>query len=68
MNFALERSGLTISTLIHDRNQFHYRLLAAGDDDFLTAAGLFDEAGKLGFGFVDGDGFHIVELLVMLAN
>jgi hypothetical protein len=55
---ALPCSGLAVAVSMGNRDQLHDRLLPTGDDDFFTAAGFFDELGKLGFCFVDGDGFH----------
>jgi hypothetical protein len=57
-DFSLPGAGLAVSDFILDRYQFYNWLFAACDDDLFSTAGLLDEAGELGLGFVDGDRFH----------
>ena len=56
--FAAQCARLALAMLASHRNQSNHRFRAAGDDDFLTAASLLDQAGEVGFGLVDSDRSH----------
>ena len=43
-------------------HQLHHRLIAARDDDFLAGFRPLDELGEVGFGSMEGDGGHGVNL------
>jgi hypothetical protein len=58
VKLALEHTRFAIPALVCNRDEPHDRLVAAGNDDRLAAAGLLDEPGELSLGFVNGDGFH----------
>src|SRR5258708_38580691 len=58
LQLPAEGSGLALTSLVFDRDQPYHRLLPASDHDLFAPASLLNEPRKLGFGFVDGDGFH----------
>ena len=59
MNLSLQGTGFAIAPRILDRHQPHNWLRAARDDNFLSAASLFNQPGELSLCFVNGDGFHV---------
>lgn len=59
-NLAFPGAGLALAALRFDGHESHDWVFASGNHDLLAAAGFLDEAGKLGFGLMNGDGFHLV--------
>jgi len=57
-DLAGEESGATHGSFLRgiDGGQFDDGLTGLGDDDGVALSRLFDEAGKVGFGFVDING------------
>jgi hypothetical protein len=52
---AFQRTELALAGDICEGEKAHDRLVAASDDDFFADGGLFDEAGEVSFGVVNGE-------------
>ena len=62
VEFAFERTGLTLPFRCTDREKASNGLVTPGDDDLFTGIGLFDEARQVGLGLVDGNDGHVALL------
>jgi hypothetical protein len=57
--FSFHAAGLALAFFFAERLKTNQRLVATSDDDFLTFAGLGDEAREVGLGVMDFDRGHI---------
>lgn len=56
---SLHAAGFALALFLAQGLQANERVIAAGDDDLFSFAGLGDEAGEVGLGVMDFDGEHI---------
>jgi hypothetical protein len=51
VQFTFQNSGLPFTLNLSDSDQSSNRFIAAGDNDFFSGCGLFDEPGKIRLSF-----------------